>query len=273
MMPRTLRLSDGAQVRLLEAGEGEPLVLLHGVGLRAEAWGPQIAALSRSHRVVAADLPGHGASDPLPGKPDLAEFVGWATRVIEALSLGPVSLAGHSMGALVAAGVTVERPDLVRRLAILNGVYRRSSQARSAVQARAEEIARGSHDVTAPLARWFDDRPADRDARGLVEAWLRDVDPAGYATAYRAFAGGDGTYADRWSRIGCPVLVLTGEGDPNSTAAMALAMSAQAPRARAVVVEGHRHMVSLTAPEAVTTALTDWLATDVQPARAEANAR
>ncbi|MFZ0097466.1 MAG: alpha/beta fold hydrolase, partial [Gemmobacter sp.] len=99
MMSRTLRLSDGAAVRVIEAGSaGSPVLLIHGVGMRAEAWGPQIAALASDHRVIAVDMPGHGESDPLPGDPRLPDYVAWAVRVIEALGLGPVSVAGHSMG-------------------------------------------------------------------------------------------------------------------------------------------------------------------------------
>ncbi len=99
--------------------------------------------------------------------------------------------------------------------------------------------------------------------RAQVAGWLRTVNPVGYAAAYRAFAGGDATYADAWPQISCPMLALTGALDANSSPAMARAMAAAAPRGRAVVIEGHRHMVNLTAPEAVTTALADWLAEPV----------
>ncbi len=46
-------------------GSGAPLVLIHGVGMRLEAWAPQIAALSQRFEVIALDLPGHGESRPL----------------------------------------------------------------------------------------------------------------------------------------------------------------------------------------------------------------
>ena len=121
MMSRTLRLSDGLSVRVIEAGAGEPLLLIHGVGMRAEAWEPQIAALAAATCVIAVDLPGHGESDSLPGQPQLTDYVAWAARVIQALDLGRVSVAGHSMGSLIAAGLAVERPDLVHRAALLNG--------------------------------------------------------------------------------------------------------------------------------------------------------
>lgn len=257
MMSRTLRLSDGLSVRVIEAGAGEPLLLIHGVGMRAEAWAPQIAALAPDHRVIAVDMPGHGDSDPLPGQPQLPDYVAWAARVIQALGLGPVSVAGHSMGSLIAGGLAVEHPELVRRAALLNGVHRRSPAARAAVLARAAEIAAGAGGIEAPLARWFS--PDQADLRDAVAGWLRKVSPAGYAAAYRAFAEGDGIYADRLDEIRCPLLVLTGDGDANSTPAMTEAMAAMAPKGRAVVITGHRHMVNLTAPEAVSAELQRWL--------------
>ena len=257
MTSRILRLSDGLAVRAVEAGTGAPLLLIHGVGLRAEAWGPQQAALAAECRVIAVDMPGHGDSDPLPGAPRLPDYVDWAARVIRALGLGPASVAGHSMGALIAAGLAVEHPALVRRAALLNGVHRRGPEARAAVLARAAEIAAGSGGVEAPLARWF---TADQaDLRDRVAGWIGAVPKAGYAAAYRAFAEGDAVYADRIGEIRCPLLVLTGDGDANSTPAMTREMAALAPLGRAVVIEGHRHMVNLTAPDAVNAELKLWL--------------
>ncbi len=259
MMSRTLRLSDGLSVRVLEAGTGAPVLLIHGVGMRAEAWAPQQAALAADHRVIAVDMPGHGDSDPLPGPPALPDYVAWAARVVQALGLGPVSVAGHSMGALIALGLAVHHPDLVARAALLNGVYRRSPEAKAAVLARAAEIGAGAGGIEAPLARWFG--PEETDLRDRVAGWLRQVSQAGYAAAYRAFAEGDATYADRLATIRCPLLVLTADGDANSTPAMTQAMASLAPQGRAVVIAGHRHMVNLTAPEAVTAALHQWLTT------------
>ena len=146
MMSKTLRLSDGSTVRVLEAGAGEPLLLIHGVGLRAEAWAPQMRL--EAH-VFAVDLPGHGDSTPLPAGARLPDYVAWAAQVIEALGVGPMNVAGHSMGSLIAGGLAIERPDLVKRVALLNGVHRRTPEARAAVLGRAAEIAAGRTSVTA----------------------------------------------------------------------------------------------------------------------------
>ena len=122
----TLQLSEPyGQIAYRQAGQGEPVVLIHGVGMQSAAWGPQIEALSATHHVIALDMPGHGGSDPLPPEAQLPDFVAWCAAALETLNLGAVNLAGHSMGALIAGGVAIEHPSLVQRIAVVNGVYRR----------------------------------------------------------------------------------------------------------------------------------------------------
>ncbi len=253
MKPLTLRGSDGT-FGWIEAGGGEPLVLIHGVGMRAEAWGPQ---MSLPGRVIALDMPGHGLSAALPAGALLTDYVDWAARALARLGLTEVNLAGHSMGALIALGLAIRHPAKLRRVAALNGVHRRDIAARAAVVARAEAIADGSFDIETPLNRWF--QLGQEAVRDDVASWLMGVDRAGYAAAYHAFSLGDDTFADDLGQIACPALFLTGADDPNSTAEMARAMAEAAPLGQAVVIENHRHMVNLTAPEAVNAALTDWL--------------
>ena len=254
--PRSSTRRGAAYVDL---GDGEPVVLVHGVGLRLEAWAPQIASLAATHRVVAVDLPGHGASAPIQRGSDLAKFVDWFVTVLDDLGLDSASLAGHSMGALIAGGCAVLVPERVQRVALLNAVHRRDAVASSAVKRRAEEITAGNVDPTAPLARWFDAAEAASEPYRLVEQWLTTVDIDGYATAYAAFAEGDDLYADRWPQVACPALLLTGELDPNSTPQMSRDLAAAAPRGEACVIAGHRHMVNMTAPDEVNEVLHHWL--------------
>lgn len=266
MTSTTRLLSDGASLSFREAGQGTPVVLIHGVGLQSAAWGPQIKALSTAHRVIAPDMPGHGGSSPLPAGATLPDFVTWLVRAMDALGLEKANLAGHSMGALITLGFAATYPERVARAALLNPVFRRGTEARAAVIARADEIRQGQIDHDTPLSRWFSDAPTDQHARADVARWLAAVDPQGYATAYGAFARGDAIYADRIADIPCPLWAITGDNDPNSTPAMSRAIADAAPLGRALVIAGHRHMVNLTAPDAVNNALIDWLACDTEGA-------
>ncbi|MCJ8507164.1 alpha/beta hydrolase [Rhizobium lemnae] len=240
-------------------GRGEPLVLIHGVGMKLEAWSPQIETLCESFEVIAADLPGHGDSTPLPEMAELTDFVRRFSIFLDEIDRGPASVVGHSMGALIAGGLAVEAPSKVCRVALLNGVHRRDAFAREAVRQRAAEIETGDFNREAPLRRWFGEGHEHEAAYTLTRQLLAAVDQRGYATAYHAFANGDAIYADRWPEVACPALFLTGEGDPNSTPDMAHAMAAATRLGRAVIVPGHRHMVNLTAPQPVNNALCDWM--------------
>lgn len=255
-LPRSSTVHGAAYV---DAGEGEPLVLIHGVGLRLEAWVPQIESLAATHRVIAVDLPGHGASSPIDQGSGLAAFVDWFVAALDDLGLDSVNVAGHSMGALIAGGCAVTAPERVRRVALLSAVHRRDRAATSAVRARAAEIAAGKLDPIAPLSRWFGDDSQASEPYRLVKAWLAAVDTEAYATAYRAFAEGDVLYADRWPGVTCPALFLTGEHDPNSTPQMTLDLAGAAAHGEACIIAGHRHMVNMTAPDEVTAALRQWL--------------
>lgn len=242
-----------------ETGSGEPLVLIHGVGMRLEAWAPQIAAFAPAHRVIAVDMPGHGESKALPAGSGLEAFVAWFGDFLGEMNLDKANVAGHSMGALVAGGAAATFGARIRRVAYLNGVYRRDADAKAAVLARAAAIPLTGVDKDGPLLRWFGDDAQSAVARALTRNWLSLVDPQGYATAYAAFAGGDETYADRWPDVHVPALFLTGSDDPNSTPQMARQMAAITPKGWARIVEGHRHMVNLTAPAVVNELLAEWL--------------
>jgi pimeloyl-ACP methyl ester carboxylesterase len=269
MIRKTLRLSEpNLRVGYLEAGQGATLVLIHGVGMNADAWYPQLEALSRRYRVIALDMPGHGESEGFHQTPALEDYVHWAGAAIRSLVQGPCAVAGHSMGALIAAGLAIEYPQWISHAIVISGVFRRDPAARKAVLSRALELANGRGQTDAPLARWFSDAPREQVLRRQVGEWLHQVDRQGYARAYQAFADGDSTYAGRWGEIGCPVLVMTGEYDANSSPAMAHQMAQATPGARAVIVKNARHMLSLTDPQPVNDEILTFLGAPHQSGRA-----
>ena len=247
MTRKIQQLSDsGARVSYLEEGDGLPLVLIHGVGMNADTWFLQTEQLSRYFRVIAVDMPGHGQSTGFSHPATLKDYVEWLASFLQARKEQRFAIAGHSMGALITAGIAIDYPQLVSHAVVISGVYKRDEAARKAVLQRAKELAQGDVRLDAPLERWFDDSAADSPLRNRVGTWLQQVDRHGYARAYQAFATGDRVYSDRWNEMDCPVLVMTGEKDSNSNPQMTAAMADAARSGKAVIVENARHMLNLT---------------------------
>jgi pimeloyl-ACP methyl ester carboxylesterase len=104
----------------IEAGTGDPVVLIHGLGATKASFLPTIDALSRSHRAIAVDLPGFGDSDkPLFGGYDPPFFARAVTALLDALGLDSAHIVGNSMGGRVALELGLEHPDRARRLVML----------------------------------------------------------------------------------------------------------------------------------------------------------
>lgn len=100
-------------LHVVEAGEGPPVALLHGLFGSAQNWGAIQKALAARHRVLAVDLPSHG------GSPRSAAMGYAAVAAAVAATLGgPMAVLGHSMGGKVAMALALARPELVTRLVV-----------------------------------------------------------------------------------------------------------------------------------------------------------
>jgi len=234
------------------AGQGPSVLLLHGVGLRAEAWGAQIAALSSVANVTAPDLPGHGDS-PVAVAEAVEDYTQALLPLVRDLP-GPVWVIGHSMGAMLALDLARHLPGKIAGLAALNAIFERSAKAQAQVEARAAALdGRTPADPTATLTRWFG--AAQTPARAACGRWLTAMDPAAYKRAYTAFAQSRVPSPAALQNLTCPALFLTGAEEPNSTPAMSHAMAALAPQGTAHIVPGAAHMLPMTHPDAVNAAL------------------
>jgi pimeloyl-ACP methyl ester carboxylesterase len=104
-IPLTERRRDlaGVSTAVLEGGDGPPIVLLHGPGEFAALWERVIPGLVKTHRVVAPDLPGHGASEMPDGRLDGDRVLTWLSELIERTCSSPPALVGHLLGGAIAA--------------------------------------------------------------------------------------------------------------------------------------------------------------------------
>lgn len=254
---------DGRGTAYLDLGSGPPVLLLHGVGLRAAMWAPVIGMLKDSHRLIVPDMLGHGAS-PVPG-PDvtLADYAAQAVGLLDELGIAAVTVAGFSMGALVAQRMALDFPQRVRAAAFVSGVYGRSVEESLAVTRRALSVAiKGvAPSIEPALARWFS--PSFRNSHPDWVEWVRETmlgnDPTGYLRSYATFATGDTELANALSGIGVPTLVITGEKDGGSTPAMAARMHAQIRDSKLNIIAGGLHLLPIEMPAELVAALRPFL--------------
>ncbi|MFJ6403908.1 alpha/beta fold hydrolase [Streptomyces hydrogenans] len=152
------------------ARSAAPVLLLHGLMGHAAHWAPAARLLAAGgHRTLALDQRGHGASEKPPAGPFTREaYVADAAAVIERLGLAPVTLVGHSMGALTAWQLAAERPDLVRALVICD---MRASALGAASQRAWQDWFRSwpaPFPTLEAVHRWF----------GADDAWVETPNPA-----------------------------------------------------------------------------------------------
>src|ERR671929_1807161 len=113
---------QGVLTRYLTAGEGAPLVLLHGVGDNALDWRWVMPILARDHRVYAPDLPGSGASaKPAADRYSPAFFEHFVGAFLDALGADRAAVVGNSAGGLAGLRFALSEPERVRALGLVAG--------------------------------------------------------------------------------------------------------------------------------------------------------
>ncbi|MFJ8357283.1 alpha/beta fold hydrolase [Streptomyces sp. NPDC093984] len=263
----TLKTFESGDCRLAyrDEGAGAPLVLLHGGFLDHRMWDDQIPVFARTHRVIALDARGHGASSnatgPFRHTDDLA-------ALLRHLGTGPATLVGLSMGGAIAVDTALEHPDLVRAL-VVSGVGTSEPDFQDPWTQAANSAywhALGAGDIDAFLdafARFIHgpQRTAE-DVDPEVDRRVREMARGTISKHTRDEPDHQVPVTDTWARaatIEVPVLAVNGGADSPDHIRMAERLVRTVAHGRATVVEGTGHYPNMERPDAFNAIARDFL--------------
>ena len=252
---------EGHSIAYLEAGEGPPLVLLHGIPTSSLLWRNVIPRLARSHRVIAPDMLNYGRSDePERADVSIAAQARILVGFLDALGLARVDLAAHDIGGGVAQIVAVRHPERLNRLILASAVCF-DSWPIPEFEPLQEPGAEANLTVEAFDALLRDFLPqgvADADALSseateiILRPWAGE---AGKAALFRNFRRLNPEYTMAIAReletLDLPVLVLWGDSDPFQKPAYAQRLADTIPGARLEWITGAAHWIMEEKPDDV----------------------
>ncbi|MGW5664079.1 alpha/beta fold hydrolase [Streptomyces sp. NPDC003758] len=261
---KTFETGDG-RLAYRDEGAGAPLVLLHGGFLDHRMWDDQIPVFARTHRVIAPDARGHGASSnatrPFRHTDDLA-------ALLRHLGTGPATLVGLSMGGAIAVDTALEHPDLVRAL-VVSGVGTSEPDFQDPWTQAVNSAywhALGAGDIDAfvdAFARFtYGPQRTAEDVDPEVDRRVREMARATITKHTGDEPDHSVRVTDTWARaarIEVPVLAVNGGIDSPDHIGMAERLVRTVAHGRATVVEGTGHYPNMERPDAFDAIVRDFL--------------
>ncbi len=253
---------DGARIHhRFDGPAGAPVLMLsNSLGTDLSMWGPQIAPLARSFRVLRYDTRGHGASSITPGPYDVERLGRDVVGLLDALAIDRVHFCGLSLGGITGMWLGIHAPDRVRTLALCNTAALIAPP--ELWNTRIEKVRAGGMGVIAQgvIERWF--TPAflarEPDTASAMRQMLERAPAEGYIACCAAVRDMDQRHAI--AGIRAPALVIAGAHDTATPPADGRFVAARIPGARYVEVDA-AHLSNIEAAPAVTDTLLSFLQT------------
>ncbi len=256
------------RVAYTDVGEGEPVILLHGIPTWSFLYREVIPILAREYRVLAPDLLGHGYSDRRDRfDRSLRAQTSMILRFMDALAIERATIVGHDTGGGVALILGIEHPDRVKRLVLSNIVAYDSWPVDDMISLGDPTWRnRTAAEVAAFVASGFSgglhnpDRLTEEFERGIVAPY---ADEEGKISLIRNASALNTNHTmalvDRHKDITAPTLVLWGVQDPMQTINDGERLAREIPTARLKRMEASSHWLQQDAPEAFAREVLDFL--------------
>jgi len=262
-MVHQVQLAD-VSLAVEDIGSGPPVLFLHGFPLDHSMWAEQLSALAASHRVIAPDLRGFGASGVTPGKVTMVQMADDCAGLIDALGIQtPIALVGLSMGGYVAWQFVQRHAAKLGKLVLCDtrSVADTPQAAETRLKMAEHVLKHGTSAVAeAMLPKLF--APATYEKRPQVVESVRRMmlaaPPTGVAAAQHGMAARPDV-SSMLPTIQVPTLVICGEHDAISPLAEMRTIAESIPGATLVVVPDAGHMAPMENPGVVNAALKEFL--------------
>jgi len=215
---------DGVSANVIELGAGPPLLFVHGLSGCWQNWLENLPHFARTHRVVAVDLPGFGASPMPQGEISIAGYARFLEGVCDALAIDAAAVVGNSMGGQIVSELAIGSPQRVERLMLVSAagisaelVQRNAVMAGGRVVAALATESATRHERLARrpglrrIALSFIVRHADRLSAPLAHELIRGSGKPGFLPALEAVL--THRISERLPQIACPTFVVWGEDD------------------------------------------------------------
>jgi 3-oxoadipate enol-lactonase len=233
------------------------LVFSHALGLDHTMWSEVVGAFSGAHPILLYDHRGHGRSPCSAKAWTLDDLVEDAATLIRAWADGPVVFVGLSMGGMVAQGLAIRHPELLRGAVFAHAVASYSEAAKQAWAQRVETVTTSGMTgvVDTVVARYLGD--AFRAARPDVAASLRTTLMTNDAKAYAAscLAVSQVNWRSLLHAVRCPVLVMAGRHDIGAPVDAAQQLASAIPGAQFQILEHSAHLSPIEEPQAFVAAI------------------
>ena len=259
---QTIETERGA-IAYRRAGDGPPLVCLHGIGSGSASWAAQLDGLADRFDVIAWDTPGYGGSAPLGAEaPAASDYAAALKALLDALDIGRIHLLGHSLGGLVAAAFAAANPDRLLSVTLADaaaGYLNASDDVRvGRLKSRIDAMYKdGPAAVAERRAREVLSEGAPDEIYEKIRSVQSQVRPDGYAQAARMLHGSD-IFVDA-AAIHAPALIMCGSADKVTSEAISREIAATIKGARYLTLEGLGHASYVEGPDVFNTALADFI--------------
>lgn len=239
-------------------GDGDPVLMIHGLGGTSNVWCPVLPAFARN-RTIRPDLPGSGRSGRVEGKLSIDRYVQAMLRVLNATGAERAHVVAHSMGTIVAMHLAVAAPKQVRSLALFGPLASPPDAARPALRARGAKALEGGEAAMQEIADALVQSATSSETkqrRPIAVAMVRESvmrQPAdGYARSCEALA--EAQSADL-GKLDCPSLLVTGDEDQVAPPQAVRMLGERIAGARVEILQRCGHWTTVERPEACNDAL------------------